>query len=49
MAREIKILAGEGKSRAVLNSSSMAEALWKSLPQVSSASRWGDEIHLEKV
>ena len=45
MAREIKILAGEVESRAVLNSSSMAEALWKSLPQVSSASRWGDEIY----
>ena len=45
MAREIKILAEKVERKAVLNSSSMAEALWKSLPQVSSASRWGDEIY----
>ncbi len=45
MAREIRILTGKVQRKAVLNSSSMAEALWKSLPQTSSVSRWGDEIY----
>jgi hypothetical protein len=45
MAREIRILTGKIQRKAVLNSSSMAEALWKSLPQTSSVSRWGDEIY----
>ena len=45
MAREIRILTGKIQRKAVLNSSSVAEALWKSLPQTSSVSRWGDEIY----
>ena len=38
-------MAEKVERKAILNSSSMAEALWKSLPQVSSARRWGDEIY----
>ncbi len=45
MAREMRIVTGKVQRKAVLNSSSMAEALWKSLPQTSSVSRWGDEIY----
>jgi hypothetical protein len=45
MPREIKILAGKVERKATLNSSSMAKALWRSLPQVSSANLWGDEIY----
>ena len=45
MAREIRILTGKVERKAVLNSSFMAEALWKSLPQVSPVSRWGEEIY----
>ena len=45
MSRKIRIIAGKIERITLLNDSSMAEVLWRSLPIEASANRWGDEIY----
>jgi hypothetical protein len=49
VSRQILIRAGDVSATATLNDSSLAQALWRSLPMSARANTWGDEIYFSIV
>jgi len=47
MKRQIVIKAGTVKTKAEIDDSTTADAIWKALPIKGSANLWGDEVYFE--